>query len=63
MCYHVKNTLKDEKFKDIFTSEEHSKLEKLTDDTIKWVDQNQHADAETYKKKLKELEAVFHPIM
>jgi len=37
-CYSVKNTLKDEKLKDKFTSDERSQVEKLVEETIKWVE-------------------------
>jgi len=37
-CYQVKNTLKDEKLKDKFSSEEKSSVERMVEETIKWVE-------------------------
>jgi len=59
----MRNSLNDEKFKDKFSPEEKTKLTALIDDTQKWIESNQNAETEEFKKKLKELEEVFHPIM
>jgi L1 cell adhesion molecule like protein len=59
----MKNTLKDEKLKDVFSAEEKTKLEALIEETTKWIEANANAETEDFKKKLKELEEVFHPIM
>jgi len=37
-CYSIRNTLKDEKLKEKFSSEEKTKVEKAVDDAIKWVE-------------------------
>lgn len=61
--YSMRNTLKDEKLKDKFSEEDKQKVETLVEETQKWLDANQNAELEEYKKKTKELEEVFHPIM
>jgi len=37
-CYSVKNTLKDEKLKDKFSSEEKTSVEAAVEEAIKWVE-------------------------
>jgi L1 cell adhesion molecule like protein len=61
--YSIRNTLTDEKFKDKFGADEKSKLERLVEETIKWVESHSDATTDDFKTKLKELETVFHPIM
>jgi len=62
-CYSIRNTLKDEKLKDKFGADDKSKIEKLVDDTVKWIESNSNAPAEEYDHKLKDLENVFNPII
>jgi len=62
-CYNIKNTLKDEKLKDKFSEDDRSKVEKAVEEAIKWVESNQHAHAEEYEKKQKEIEDIFNPII
>jgi L1 cell adhesion molecule like protein len=59
----MRNTLKDEKFKDKFTEDDKKKIEAVIEETQKWIDANPNAETEEYKKKTKALEEVFHPIM
>jgi len=61
-CYSIRSTCKDEKLKDKIASEK-EKLEKLCDDTLKWVEANPNAHAEEYEKKQKEVEEIFNPII
>jgi len=62
-CYSVKNTLKDEKLKDKFSSEERSSVESAIGDSIKWIESNPNAHAEEYEKQQKDIEAIFNPII
>jgi len=62
-CYSIRGTLKDDKLKDKFSSDERSQLEKACDDTLKWIESNPNAHAEEFESKQKELEAVFNPII
>jgi L1 cell adhesion molecule like protein len=50
-CYSVKNTLKDEKLADKFQADEKSKIEKIVEESIKWVETNPEAHAEEYESK------------
>jgi len=61
-CYSIRSTIKDEKLKDKFGSDK-EKLEKMVEETLKWIESNQEAHAEEFEKKQKELENVFNPII
>ncbi|KAL4509170.1 hypothetical protein ABPG72_018101 [Tetrahymena utriculariae] len=61
--YSIRNSLKDEKLKDKFSAEEREKVQKLIDETSKWLEENHNAEAEEYSHKQKALEDVFNPIM
>ncbi len=63
MCYQYRQTLQEEKLKNIFTEEEKNKINKTTDDALKWVNNHPAADKEEFDVKIKEIEAVFNPIM
>jgi len=45
-CYSVRGSLKDEKIKDKFASDDREKLEKLCDEALKWIESNPEAHAE-----------------
>ena len=49
--YSVRNTLKDEKFKDKFKPEERSNIEKILDELTKWFESNGEASAEDMTAK------------
>lgn len=59
----MKNTLRDEKFKDKFKAEERSKIEKEIEELTKWFEMNGDADAGAFEEKQKKLEDVYNPIM
>ena len=61
--YQIKNTLKDEKLKDKFSEEEKKQIETKVDEVLKWSNDNPAASKEEYDAKVKEIEAVFNPIM
>merc|ERR1719379_365214 len=62
-CFQMKNTLNEEKLKDVFTDEEKMKIETMSKDGLQWLEGNADADADAIEGKQKELEAVFNPIM
>jgi len=62
-CYSVRGSLKDEKIKDKFSSDERTQLEKACEDALKWIEANPEAQAEEFEGKQKEIEAVFNPII
>lgn len=51
LTYNIKNTLKDDKYKDKFSSDERSKIEKIVEETVKWIEGNQEAEKEEFAKK------------
>lgn len=57
--YNIKNALNDEKIKDKFTSEDKEKINKIVEETVKWMEANQDAQTEEYEAKHKELEGVY----
>ena len=62
-CYQVKQTMKDEKLKDKFSEDEKKQIETKVDEILKWANDNPAASKEEYDAKVKEVEAVFNPIM
>jgi len=62
-CFQMKNTLSDEKLKDIFTEDEKKTIEETSKEGLQWLEGNQDADADAIEGKQKELEAKFNPIM
>ena len=62
-CYQVRQTLNDEKLKDKFSADEKKQVETKVDEVLKWVNDNPAASKEEYDAKVKEIEAVFNPIM
>ncbi len=45
------------------SADDKQKLTKIVEDTLSWISGHQGEDAEVYNQKLKEVEAVSHPIM
>ena len=56
-CFQMKNTLSDDKLKEVFTDEEKTKIESLSKDGLQWLEGNQDADADAIEGKQKEIEA------
>jgi hypothetical protein len=54
--------LNDEKMKKGF-GDDLATVEKTVEETIKWIDENGSADAETYDNKQKEVEAILMPLV
>jgi len=63
MCYQYRQTLQEEKLKNIFTEDEKKKINKATDDALKWSNDHPAASKDEYDSKIKEIEAIFNPIM
>ncbi len=63
MCYQYRQTLTEEKLKTVFTEDEKASITKAIDDALKWSNDHPAASKEEYDAKIKELEAVFNPIM
>ena len=62
-CFQMKNTLSDEKLKDVFTEDEKKTIEETSKEGLQWLEGNNDADADAIEGKQKELEAKFNPIM
>ena len=62
-CFQMKNTLTDDKLKDIFTEDEKKTIEETSKEGLQWLEGNADADADAIEGKQKELEAKFNPIM
>lgn len=63
MCYQYRQTLQEEKLKTVFTEDEKNSITKGTDEALKWSNDHPAASKEEYDGKIKELEAIFNPIM
>jgi len=62
-CYSVRSSLKDDKIKDKFSSEERTSLESAVDNALKWIEANPEAHAEEFEAKQKEIEGAFNPVI
>jgi len=62
-CYSVRGSLKDEKIKDKFSSDERDQLERAVEEALKWIESHQEASPEDFESKQKEIESVFNPII
>jgi L1 cell adhesion molecule like protein len=62
-CYQVRQTINDAKLKDKFSEDEKKQIEAKVDEVLKFVNDNPAASKEEYDAKVKEIEAVFNPIM
>merc|ERR1719152_576730 len=62
-CFQMKNTLNEEKLKDVFTEDEKKTITDASQEGLQWLESNGDADAEVIEGKQKELEAKFNPIM
>jgi L1 cell adhesion molecule like protein len=62
-AYTMRNTMRDDNVASKLAPEDKSKIEHVTDDTIKWLEANQTAEKDEFDYKKKELEDVCNPIM
>merc|ERR1712054_465183 len=62
-CFQMKNTLNEEKLKDVFTEDEKKTITDSAQEGLQWLESNGDADADAIEGKQKELEAKFNPIM
>jgi L1 cell adhesion molecule like protein len=58
----VKQAMSDQAASQVIDSESKEKLESLCSELMKFIDENQHEDRETYEAKRKELEDIWNPI-
>merc|ERR1712130_1098623 len=63
VAYQMRNTLDDEKFKELIKDDDKKKVQDMVKETIDWVDANPNAEREEYESKRKEIEEVWRPII
>jgi len=63
LCYQYRQTLNEEKLKDKFSDDEKKNIQEKTDEALKWSNEHPAGSKEEYEAKVKELEAIFNPIM
>jgi len=63
LCYQYRQTLTEEKLKDKFSEDERKSVTEKTEEALKWSNEHPAASKEEFDGKIKELEAVFNPIM
>ena len=61
--YSLKNSIREEKIESLLSQTDKDTLEKLTTETITWLEQNPNSDKDVYEKKKKEVEDIAMPIM
>jgi len=61
--FSIRNTMREEKLKDKFTEDDKSAINGKLDPIDSWLNDHPNEDKTEYDAKLKELEAVFNPIM
>jgi L1 cell adhesion molecule like protein len=62
-CFTIRTTIDDEKMKGKISDEDKAALEKITEETLDWLEKNQLAECEEFEAKQKEVEAISNPIM
>ncbi len=55
--------MNDDKVKEKMSQNDKDALSKKVEETISWISTHQSEEAEVYQQKLKEVEAISHPIM
>ncbi|EIE27137.1 binding protein 1 [Coccomyxa subellipsoidea C-169] len=61
-CYNMKQTIED-KLGDKLEEDDKEKVKAAVDEALEWMDDNQDAEEEEYKDKLKEVEDVCNPVV
>lgn len=63
MCYSIRNTLEEPEMKDKFSADDKSSVSSKCEEVLKWLDDNKEASKDEFSSKVKELEAVYNPII
>ena len=63
LCKQIKQTMNDEKLKDKFSEDDKKQIDTKIDEILKWLNETPAASKEELDAKMKEIEAVFNPIM
>eukprot|EP00744_Colponema_vietnamica_P001261 GILI01002110.1.p1 GENE.GILI01002110.1~~GILI01002110.1.p1 ORF type:complete len:106 (+),score=49.09 GILI01002110.1:47-319(+) len=59
----MRSTLSEQSVAEGIDAEGRQSIQKISDESMGWLDENQNAEAEEYKAKVKAIEAVAHPIL
>ncbi|XP_026438027.1 probable mediator of RNA polymerase II transcription subunit 37c [Papaver somniferum] len=62
-AYNVRNTIKDEKIAGKLAPADKKKIQDAIEAAIQWLDTNQHAEADEFDDKMKEMESLCNPII
>merc|ERR1711870_230848 len=62
-CFQMRNTLSDDKLKDMFEGGDKEKIESAVQDALDWLDKNQLAEKDEFEAKQKEIEGIVNSIM
>lgn len=62
-CFHMKNSLNDEKLREKFTEDDKKIIEDTAKEGLQWLESNPMAEPSDIEAEQKKLEAKFHPIM
>lgn len=62
-CYNLKQTLTDEKFKELMEEDDRKEIDEKADECILWLEENEDVDIEEIKSKRKEIEEIAMPKM
>ncbi|KAK8952406.1 Heat shock cognate 70 kDa protein [Platanthera zijinensis] len=62
-AYNMRNTIKDDKIASKLGADDKKKVEDAIDQAIKWLENNQLAEADEFDDKMKELEGICNPII
>merc|ERR1712051_4092 len=63
VAYQMRNTMDDEKFKELIADDDRKKVQDAVKETIDWVDANPNAEREEFESKKKEIEELWRPII
>ena len=62
-CFHMRNTLNDEKLREKFTEDDKRTIEDISKEGLQWLEANSMAEPSEIEAEQKKLESKFHPIM
>jgi L1 cell adhesion molecule like protein len=62
-CFSLRGSLSEEKLKEKVPEDDRKKIEDKVDEILKWLDENQDAEKESFEEKQKELEGIANPIL
>jgi len=63
LLFNGKNSVNDDKVKDKISDVDKKSVNDKADELLNWISGNPHADTKEYESKIKEFEAVLHPVM